>query len=113
MSDLPKPTFEQTFSWADGELVGCDYQWMTSDDAFVDEMRDGYVDEPRDMLIETWERTAVEVRRLWPSLGTCSYKDKDDGLCEEDAVVWQSEDDGTVWMQACEKHRHPLTEAAS
>lgn len=106
--DVPPPTITRTFSWADGELVGCDYQWMTDDEAFIEEMRDGYGDEPRMMLVETWERTAVEVRTLWPSLTTCSYEDAEP--CEEDAVVWQQEDDDKpVWMQACEHHRHALT----
>lgn len=96
--ELDAPSLTETFRWSDGGEVDGEYAWTTTEHSF-DEY-DG--DTPRSYVHETWERTSVEVRWAMPGLYDCDYED--DGPCDEDAKVWQQEDD--VWMAACPKHTH-------
>lgn len=107
MSEMqaPEPSFEVTYRWADGGDLG-DYMWSVTMEEFEFAVEDG--DEPRDVLIERWERAGYAFKTIYPPLSTCSYED--DEPCEEDAVVWTQEPgDPPVWMQACERHRPPLS----
>lgn len=99
MSDHIPPSFDRTFLWLDGDEIYGEFGWTTSPD-FAEDW-DG--DEPREYVEERWTRTEVIVHTAFPPLYECTYED--DEPCEEDAVVWQREDD--VWMAACAKHRHP------
>lgn len=98
--DVLAPSFTTTYRWADGDPVAAMWGWSTEFDEVQEEALDGW--EPRDVIVERWERVGVEVRTLYPPVFTCSYED-DNEPCEEDAVVWQRK--GEVWMQACERHR--------
>lgn len=102
---VPKPSIFETFKWADGCEVGGDYAWMTDIDSFEEEI--DYSEEPREVLVERWERTHVEVRTLYPPLYSCGA----DLDCDEDAVAW--EQDGEHWRQVCENHRQPLPASPS
>lgn len=95
---VPKPSLTHTYKWADGDLIGDDYGWMSEIDLFQQVIE--YDDTPRDVLVERWERTSYEVRTLYPPLVSCTYGDDDH---DDDAVAWQR--DGERWMQACEEHR--------
>lgn len=99
---VPKPSLTTTYCWADGDLIGDDYGWMPEIELYQDSVE--YGDDPRDVLVETWQRTSFEVRTLFPPLSSCTYADGEP--CEEDAVAWQQENNGEAWMQACERHRH-------
>lgn len=101
MGAEPKPSITETWCWADGDLVGDEWGWMTEAEMFELYIEDA--DEPREVLIEQWQRTGYEVRTLFPPLVSCQYEDQEP--CEEDAVAWQQELGEAQWMQACERHR--------
>ncbi len=105
---VPPPSFTTTYSWADGEMAAGEYGWMTSDDSFTEDMI--YCTEPREMLVETWERTNVEVRTLWPSPAYCvvdvGIEEGQPAPCEAEAKHWAKE--GNDWSPLCAEHKDAL-----
>lgn len=93
--EAPAPTFDKTYRRADGEEIG-DFGWVTDLDGY-----DEWDDEPREYIEETWERVAVRV--FW-NLPTTLYSCTIAPECDEDAVDWEQQPDGS-WEQVCEEHR--------
>ena len=71
MTDIPPPSFKQTFRWADGSEIG-DFSYMTEIDAFEESTSDEW--EPQAVLVETWERTAAEVRGWGGSVHSIPFR---------------------------------------
>lgn len=105
MSEIePPPSLTKTYRWHDGGDVMGEFTWMVDIDGFEAEMDFG--DDPRQVLIETWERTNVEVRWLFPPHASCIVEDGEGNPCEDDAVCWARE--SGHWHPLCAEHKNAL-----